>query len=414
MALVLANAVCLLGQTDTKDSNGSHAHFKWGLELHGRLEAPNNIDFDGDHDGTFYLSRIRVSLEAEVSPVVRVYVQGQDARVFGLTDRDDIDSTAHRLDFHQAYADFGHSEGRWGARIGRQELAFGDERLIGADNFWDPLGFTFDAVSMKYERSRLRVDVFGAFVVTPEYDRMARPSTDNRLYGIYGALRNGSGDVVVEPYFICNQRTLAVTDVYTYGVRMAAKLPARFDYNVEVALQRGQRMYESIHAWAGHWELGHRIFQSERAPRLSVEYNYASGDANRTDGRHSTFDDLYPAGYNKYGMADPFAWRNIRNIAASVEWKLAKRWRLATGYRAFWLADIHDGLYTKGEDFLVWNFKSPNAHVGNQEIFSVAYDWSERLHLAAGYARFVPGKYLLSSSLGGNFSTPYAMWSYQF
>jgi hypothetical protein len=384
--------------------------------LRGRFEAPAGIDFDADHDGRFYLSRVRFSVEAEAARWIRVNVQGQDARVSGFTHRDDLDSVAHHLDFRQAYADLGPSEGRWGARIGRQELAFGDERLIGADNFWDPLGFTFDAVHTRYQRSNLRVDAFGAVVVVPEYKRMARPSTGNRLYGIYASISNVLRSAVLDPYCIWNQRTPAagLADVYTYGIRTAGDLPLGFDYNVEAAFQRGHRMLEPIRAWAGHWEAGYRIHASDRSPRLSFEYNFASGDSKSGDGRHSTFDDLYPAGYNKYGMADPFAWRNIRNIAGSVESKLAKRWRVAAGYRAFWLADTRDGLYTKGEEFLVRNPHSPDAHAGNQANISVAYDVSDRLQLAAGYACFLPGGYLVSSSLAAKYNTPYVAWSYRF
>jgi hypothetical protein len=408
-------AVCLFAQTGTAD-NRTPSRFKWGFELRGRFEAPAGIDFDGDHDARFYLNRIRLSVEAETTRWMRVYVQGQDARAFGLGHRDGLDSVAHRLDFRQAYTDFGPSEGRWGARLGRQELAFGDERLIGADNFWDPIGFTFDALHTRYQWSNLRVDAFGAFVVVPEYERLARPATGNRLYGIYASVRNIPGGAVLEPYCIWNQRTRAagLADVYTYGVRTAGNLPVRFDYNVEVALQRGHRMQEAIRAWAGHWEVGHRLHPSDRSPRLGVEYNFATGDGKPGDGRHSTFDDLYPAGYNKYGMADPFAWRNTRSIAGSVESKLARRWRVAAGYRSFWLADTGDGLYTKGEEFLVWNIHSPDAHVGTQANLSVAYDFSERLHVAAGYARFLPGKYLINSSLGSRYHTPYVECRYRF
>ena len=49
-------------------------------------------------------------------------------------------------------------------------------------------------------------------------------------------------------------------------------------------------------------------------PRLVAEYNYASGDANPTDGRRGTFDQLYPTAHDKYGLADQVGWRNMHDV----------------------------------------------------------------------------------------------------
>lgn len=395
---------------------------KWGVEYHGRLERPTAVDFEADRDALVYLNRIRLWAGMEATDWLRFYVQGQDARAAGLRDPDDADSTIHHLDFHQAYVDFGRAKGTWGVRAGRQELAFGDERLVGADNYWNPLGQTFDAVRVTYQRPGLRVDTFGAFLVEPTCQSLARPSTGNQLAGLYASFDHGPRGAVIEPYLFWNSVRRMYDgvgppedrDVFTYGARTAGPLPARFDYNVEMAWQGGHRAAESIRAWAGHWELGVRPLRSDFGPRLGAEYNFATGDSRPGDGRHTTFDDLYPAGYNKYGMADPFAWRNIRNISGGVDWTLSKRWRLGVGYRSFWLASIYDGLYTEGDWCLTRNPSAASDHVGNQASMMATWELSDRWKFHAGYARFFPGQYLADSSFRGSLSTPFLMVDYSF
>jgi hypothetical protein len=395
---------------------------KWGVEISGRLETPGAVNFEQRVDDRYYLSRVRAWAGMEAARWLRFYVQGQDARAPGFSDLPSLDSVHRPLALRQAYADFGRADGGWGLRAGRQELAFGDERLVGADSYWDPLGQSFDAVRLSYRRPGLRVDGFGAFVLAPGCVRVSHPSTGNQLYGLNVSLEDGFRGSVIETYLFwkSNRRVgdgigpQADTDVLTYGARTAGALPARLDYNLEMALQGGHEANESIRAWAGHWEMGFRPFRADFGPRLGAEYNFASGDRSPGNGRHTTFDDLYPAGYNKYGMADPFAWRNLRNLSGGIDWRLSQRWRLSLGYRSLWVASVQDGLYTKGDACLTRNPAASGDHVGNQASAMATWEASGHWRLHAGFARFFPGSYLIDSSYGGRLSTPFFMVSYKF
>ncbi len=394
----------------------------WGVELRGRLELPTAIDFEDDHNDQFCLVRIRAWTALEASQWLRFYVQIQDARAPGFSDPDSQDAVIHHVDFREAYADFGSEKGWWGLRAGRQELAFGDERLVGADNYWDPLGQVFDALRLSFKRPGVRLDAFGAFVVTPTSGSLIVPSTGNRLYGLYASFDKLFPASVVEPYFFW-KTDRGVGDglgpdggdgVLTYGARAAGKLPASLHYNVEMALQRGHKSDEAVHAWAGHWEIGFRPLAGDLGPRFAAEYNFATGDSHGQDGRHTTFDDLYPAGFNKYGMADPFAWRNNRNLSGGVDWSFSQKWKMGAGYRAIWLASDQDGLYTKGDAFLTLNPAAAGTHVGNQASIMTGFEPSKSWQIYGGYARFFPGQYLIDSLRRGAFSSPYFMLNYKF
>ena len=62
-----------------------------------------------------------------------------------------------------------------------------------------------------------------------------------------------------------------------------------------------------------------RVAAGRTPPCVSGEYNYASGDADPTDGTRGTFDQLYPTPHDKYGLADQVGWRNIHHVRAGVE-----------------------------------------------------------------------------------------------
>jgi hypothetical protein len=217
----------------------------------------------------------------------------------------------------------------------------------------------------------------------------------------------------LEPYIFWKSER-GVQELFTYGIRSAAALSRLLDYNVEMALQGGHERAESIRAWAGHWELGVRPFRWDLGPRLGAEYNFASGDSRPGDGRHATFDDLYPSGYNKYGMPDPFAWRNIRTAGAGVDFNLSAKWSAAVGYRAIWLATLNDGLSTKGEECLTRNPDATTTYVGNQASLMVTWEYSRRWKFHTGYSRFTSGGYLHDSGYHGQSGTPFLAIHYTF
>ena len=104
----------------------------------------------------------------------------------------------------------------------------------------------------------------------------------------------------------------------TTGARLAGKMPAGLDYNVEMDVQRGSLGPDSVRAWAGHWQLRESL-ATAGAPHLTAEYNFASGDADPADGVRGTFDQLYPTAHDKYGLADQVGWRNIHDVRVGFD-----------------------------------------------------------------------------------------------
>jgi hypothetical protein len=382
--------------------------------------AESGATFDHDDRDDVYLNRLRLNITAQPAPWVRVFFQGQDARAVSLGAGRDHDELRNTFDFRQAYLDLGRTEQGWQLRLGRQELAVGDERLVGADNYWDCFGQAFDAVRLGYSGTRFRADAFAGFLVQPARRRLDPFDAASRISGFTIQFKTrGAG--MFEPYFLWKRGgdTLDLTGnpghrhVLTPGLRAQGDLRWRLDYNVEMARQWGHVVGDAITAWAGHWELGWKPLGRDFGLRFGAEYNFASGDRDPGDKRHGTFDDLYPAGFGKYGMADPIAWRNIRYPAIGAEVPVARYWTIYAGYRHYWLASVHDGLYPGGDEYLVRN-PAAGPDVGGQVLASVGYTRLGRWQFFGGYGRLVPGAFLRESGHETTLQTAYLLSSFVF
>lgn len=392
-------------------SEDSPAWLKLGAEFRSRLQSTRSLGFQPGENETYWGTRLRLDLGIEANRWLRFQIQAQDAHAPGLGGN--VDSCGNMLDFRQALVEFGKAEGDgWMFRLGRQELSYGDQRLVASDDYWDPLGPTYDAARLAWSRPGVRLEGFAALAVETRYRRFDRPATDNRLYGIYTTLNPGLMNIAVEPFLF--RKSSGGIAVNTYGVRSAGDFLPDTNYNVEMAIQRGRRSGQPIEAWAGHWEVGRRWQRDARENRASLAYDFGSGDKDPADGHHGAFDDLYPAAYNGFGFEDPFPWINIRTLTGGVDFGLTNAWRVNLGYKALWLASLDDGLYLDPETWLVRNPGASSSHVGNQVFVQFGFQASQHWQLWLAIARLTPGAYLRESSFHGPLTTPYVTWSYRF
>jgi hypothetical protein len=103
-----------------------------GGELRTRLEGFSGGGFRHDNDDLYLLTRVRLNLGIKPASWLKFQFQGQDAQVFWKNTSPDGPPFEDTFDLRMAYAEFGDSEKKpVGLRVGRQELVFGEQRLIG-------------------------------------------------------------------------------------------------------------------------------------------------------------------------------------------------------------------------------------------------------------------------------------------
>jgi hypothetical protein len=363
-----------------------------------------SLRFEPRRTGSAILSRIRASTGVELLPWLRVRLVAQDAHAAGWGRGFDRASLADGADLHELFVEAG-NDTAWMLRAGRQELSFGDERLIGSDSEWSTLGQRFDGVHFRGALGKREIEAFWAMPVRRRYNALDHYEASTRLQGLRLSLAREARSSF-EVYAIGKQERDSDRTV-TLGFRATGALARSLDYNLETAIQRGGGSESIVRAWAQHWEVGWR----PGALRLAAEYNYASGDRDPQDGRRTTFDDLYPAAYNKHGFEDPFAWRNLHGAGLWLDYTLGKNWALGASYRRFWAASRQDGVYAGGE---ASPSTSSEARLADHTALFLARSLSARSKLCFGWAYLMPGPYLKSATVRLPHHSPFLSWRYAF
>jgi hypothetical protein len=390
-------------------------------EFRERVEGLRHAGFTDGLDDGYALSRLRLNATIAPSRSLSFQVNVQDARVGGKTVGPTTAPFRGPFDVRTAFADVGSPKAPVAARLGRQELAFGDQRLLG-HLAWVNTGRTWDAARGIFRHRTFQVDVFAASLVRSLPDGFDRSGNGNRLIGAYATTAKLLPMATVEPYVFVRRDQNLRSELgpfgslrqTTVGARTAGRLPRGLDYAVEMALQRGSLAGDSIGAWAGHYQL-RKSLPGPGAVKLTSEYNVASGDKNPADGRRSTFDQLYPTGHDKLGLADQVGWRNIHHLREGIEISPFKATPIAVNYQTWWLAEKADGLYAaNGNRIAFVAGGAASRHVGQELDVQVTRALTPQLQVAGGYAHVFPGAFLEQATPGRAFSYPYVMATYVF
>ena len=390
-------------------------------EFRERLEGFDGLGFNETRDDLYWLTRLRFNAIVAPAKSLSFQAQIQDARVARKTVGPTGAPFTAPFDLRMAFADVGSATSTVAARVGRQELVYGEQRLVGHVG-WLNGARTFDAAKITFRTKAVSVDAFGASVVRTLPDEFDRSGAGNRFAGAYATTTALIPLGTVEPYVFwkrdVNLRgelgTVANLQHSTIGVRLAGRMPARLDYGVEMAVQRGALGSEDVRAWAGHWQLRESL-PGPGAVRLTGEYNFASGDRDPADGIRGTFDQLYPTPHDKTGLADQIAWKNIRHARAGFEISPLKATPVSLNYHSWWLAETRDGVYNVGNASLARvPTGAADRHIGQELDVQITRAITPQIQVAAGYAHIFTGPFLKSTTPGASYSHPYAMVTYVF
>jgi hypothetical protein len=344
-----------------------------GVNLRGRYENKNNAGFtdagsnwdfsnrpQDDNDNAYYLLRamprvaytgknFAATLEARSSYSLDDERYAAAGAGKGLAERDGP------LDLHQAFVFIGnHKEFPVSVKIGRQELAYGDQRLVGHFR-WNNNARTFDAIKARWQNALFGVDIFTGGVVYNDHNNLNAFNPQDTFSGAYFNFPTLSSKEIVEAYvFSRNTQRGIVTDnwtgvaapfrfpapqdIYTLGLRLKSKPGAysAWDYGVELMYQTGNRaaVFPAMTAaqglalprldhtaYAGVFQLGYTWTENPWQPRLAVIYSHGSGDESATDGKSQTFQNLFPTNHLFYGYMDLSSLQNTQDLRLAYSFK---------------------------------------------------------------------------------------------
>jgi len=282
----------------------------------------------------FHLLRTRLNMSFQPIDDVNVFVQVQDSRTFGGEDpskgRGTLDGSADALDFHQAYFAVTDLFGTpLKLKLGRQELAYANQRLVGSVG-WSNIGRTFDAGVVSYRTGKVSVDLFTSKLIGSPTSAVSQ-----NLHGVYSNFRF-AGSHQVDAFVLIDNNTEKVLQGvdagksklvrYTGGAYLRGKL-ASFDYEVEGAYQAGKTMLTdsearaSIGAYLVSGSMGYTL-NKENNLRIGVLYTRLSGDDDPGDATARTFNTLFATNHKFYGYLDyfpkTFSASGLQDLALSV------------------------------------------------------------------------------------------------
>src|SRR5258706_8601643 len=243
----------------------------FGGQLRARFEnseylAPVVFGATGHSSDNVMLLRTLVHLGYNPTPWLSFYAEGRDSR--GFWDEPNPNPDLDTVDLHQAFVQIGNPQlFPSGAKVGRQELSYGDERLIGQSD-WTNVRRTFDAAKLRYEVEGFWVDAFVSHPVIVWNEHFNESDGQDWFSGVYASTTKLIPWQESEVYFLARNtgrgspqfygpppapQGATPRDIYTVGVHFKS-LPGKlggWDYNLEAAGQFGRYKETAAGAVAG-------------------------------------------------------------------------------------------------------------------------------------------------------------------
>jgi hypothetical protein len=308
---------------------------------------------------------------------------------------------------------------------GRQELRYGEERLVGISD-WTDTSRTWDGFLGRIG-DKNRLDMFSTSVVAVHPGSLDKHGAGLTFHGAEGTITTWVPHTVLMPFVYVKairtvkgqQGTSGTETEVTPGIEASGKYRGGFYFETLGAIQRGSYANDSISAAAGYAKVGYTAEHINWKPRLTGEYKYASGSPNTTSSatRIGTFDQQYPSNHNAFGMTDLFGFQNIKMERIHLD--LAPMKQLSLLIEQDWqqVASVHDSVYSGSASKTVTaptgGFLSDD--VGHEFDASGQYVFMHNnLTLNFGIARFSPGALMIKNAHGADLTEGHFGLTYKF
>jgi hypothetical protein len=398
------------GRCSTVDVGGQlrmryHHEIGMGQDVSG--PGVNRFE-DTDHD--FALTRLRLYTNWKASRNLRFYVEG----IFADVTDDDHTYLPRPIDrnfgdFLNLFTDVTLSDGVV-ARVGRQELLYGAERLISPLD-WGNTRRTFDGVRLLTKYGDWAVDGFYTYVVPVIPNELDEPDYEQPFYGTW-ATYAGMENRTVDLYYIGydNQHPGMITSdfsLHTLGSRLVGE-HCDWLYEMEGGVQFGRQSGLGLDQDAGFATagLGRRLAQNEWKPTVWVYYDYASGNAQGGD--FNRFNQLFPLAHKYLGFIDAVQRSNIESPNVLLTLQPHTQWNLLLWYYHFMANQASDIVPSNGGT----PTESTNSKDFGDEIdVLVKYTIDARSNVLLGWSHFWRGNKITAPEDADFF---YAQWELNF
>ena len=375
-----------------------------GGQERARVESWRNFGFAAtpNHDDDFVLQRALLSADVHLGARLRVFVEGRSAV---LTDRDlpggrrAID--ADDIDLQNAYVELSLAPNtRVGvaARVGRQDLLFGRQRLISPLD-WVNSRRAFDAIRATANGGSWTFDaLFGNPVQVLKTGFNRRDGTVD-FGGVY-AQRKATHPLALDLYWLVLQRDAATFNGttgremrHTVGTRVSRAPGQLVGLDAEAAYQFGSVGEGTISAGMVSVDLVVAPPRIRAAPRVHAGFDFASGDR-VAGGDVQTFNQLFPLGHAFFGFIDVVGRQNVLAANAGVGVKAFAGVHVDMTVHRFRRASAADGLYNAAGSVERPAGVAASKDVGTEVDFTATGRFGRRVSALLGYSVLFAGSFL--------------------
>lgn len=287
------------------------------------------------------------------------------------------------------------------ARVGRQELLLGSQRLVSTLD-WANVRRTFEGARLFRRGAQWDFDAFWTQFVPAVASEFDRPDENQIFAGTWLTYRPEQGELLDFYYlFLNNSNDIQRQDIvqapleaHTLGSRWTGDEDGWL-WDFEGAVQWGDSAGHDLVAGAGTAGLGRHLKQYRWNPTAWIYFDYASGDSDPNAGTAHTFNDLYPFGHYYLGWADLVGRRNIQDLNAHLYLYPTHWMTVWLQYHHFWLAASRDALYSAGGVPLRRDATGQSgSNVGDELDLVVNFHLTSYSDFMFGYSRLFGGGFL--------------------
>ncbi len=368
-------------------------------------------------DDTFLLHRTRLYGDFHFSPNIRAYAELIDAN----SNYEDFTPRVieeNRTDLLNLFVDARllHSDqGTLLARVGRQELTYGAQRVISPLD-WANTRRNFEGAKLSWATSDWTFDGFWTNPIRIDVNSFDSPDRDQEFMGLYSSYKvNDQQNFDLYALRQLNGRGANNFEYNTFGTRSQGNNEGKL-WDFEGAYQNGENNDGSDHSAAMiTMGLGRLWDKDGLKPTLWAYHDWASGGDVLGGGQG--FHHHFPLAHKYNGFMDLFGRSNLHDSNVSFSVQSTKKLNLLVWYHYFALANRSDTPYS----VVISPFNAGNApgssDLGHEIDLIADYTVSRRQSLLLGYSHFFGGDYYSSTAgvpFNGDGDFFYSQWSVNF
>ncbi|MEM6689971.1 MAG: alginate export family protein [Planctomycetota bacterium] len=312
--------------------------------LRGGGASPSGLGLT-NNDDEFFLTRLRLFANYRVNDWLRLYGEylyaDSGGETFSNRPIEENRGEIQNLFFDVALTD------SLSARVGRQELLLGAQRLVSPLD-WANTRRSFEGARGTYKGDGLTVDGFFVHPLnrnTANESKIDDANENVDFYGVY-ATKSGLDIGTLDAYYLGLDNSVVDFSYHTIGTRLFGKTDGGTLFEFEGGFQFGDNAPGLGSHGAGFFTggLGRVLNIGDWKPTVWMWYDYASGEEDFADASRGDdgFDHLFPLAHKYNGFMDLFGRRNLHDINAQFITPVAgsKKVKLLLWYHYFLLDEL--------------------------------------------------------------------------